>query len=105
MLVLKNQKVCPNCGGKLYYYDTVKRIVKTKNGNKDKIYVRRMVCHNCKTYHRELPKTVLPYKQYDSEIIYGVIEGLITPETLGFEDYPCEQTMLRWKSQNLQVVL
>lgn len=26
-----------------------------------------------------------------------VLEGLITCETLGFEDYPCEMTMIRWR--------
>ncbi len=104
-MVFSNERLCPNCGEELYYYDTVKRIVKTKNGIKNRLYIKRMVCHNCKTYHRELPRTILPYKQYESEIIYGVIDGLITSETLGYEDYPCEQTMLRWRSQNLQVVL
>ena len=38
-------------------------------------------------------------KEYESEIIIGVIEGLITPETLGYEDYPCEMTMNRWLSE------
>ena len=28
---------------------------------------------------------------------HGVLEGLITCETLGFEDYPCEMTMIRWR--------
>ena len=46
--------------------------------------------------HRELPSSIIPYKEYESEIIIGVIEGLITPETLGYEDYPCEMTMNRW---------
>ena len=40
-----------------------------------------------------------PYKQYDSEIIDGVIEGLIDSDTLGFEDYPCEMTMKRWREE------
>lgn len=49
--------------------------------------------------HRELPSSIIPYKEYESEIIIGVIEGLITPETLGYEDYPCEMTMNRWLSE------
>lgn len=104
-MIFRDEKTCPYCGQKLVYYDTVKRMVKTKNRKTHKIYIKRMVCRNCKTYHRELPSNVVPYKQYDAEIIYGVIEGLITPDTLGFEDYPCEKTMLRWTSQNLQVIL
>ena len=34
-----------------------------------------------------------------------VLEGLITCETIGFEDYPCEMTMLRWLSQKAQLLL
>ena len=45
---------------------------------------------------RFIENFIFPYKQYESEIIRGVLEGLITCETLGFEDYPCEMTMLRW---------
>ena len=32
-------------------------------------------------------------------MIRGVLEGLITSDTLGFEDYPCEATMANWRSQ------
>lgn len=52
----------------------------------------------CGVLHRELTEEILPHKHYEADIIFGVIEGLITPETLGFEDYPCEMTMLRWKN-------
>ena len=40
-----------------------------------------------------------------AKIIDGVIEGLITCDTVGFEDYPCELTMIRWKTQNIQLPL
>lgn len=50
-------------------------------------------------------RVIYPYKQYESEIIDGVIEGLITCDTVGFEDYPCELTMIRWKTQNIQLPL
>jgi hypothetical protein len=55
--------------------------------------------------HRELPDYILPYKQYEIEVIMGVLEGLITCETLGYEDYPCEMTMFRWLSQKAQLLL
>lgn len=48
---------------------------------------------------------MLPYKQYEAEVIIGVLEGLITCETLGFEDYPCEMTMSRWIAQEQQLLL
>lgn len=53
----------------------------------------------CGSVHREIPEFIFPFKRYESEVIYGVIEGFITPDILGYEDYPCEQTMIRWKTQ------
>ena len=51
-----------------------------------------------------LPDYILPYKQYDAEIIKGVLEGLITTDTLGYEDYPCDKTMERWIDRRDQLV-
>ena len=50
--------------------------------------------------YRELPELIFPYKQYEAEVIIGVLEGFITCETIGFEDYPCEMTMVRWQAQD-----
>ena len=71
--------------------------MRTKYGIKNKVDIRRFRCQKCGAVHRELPNFIFPYKQYDAEIIIGVLEGLITCETLGFEDYPCEMTMFRWR--------
>lgn len=97
--------VCPKCGGELKYYDSVRRLVRTKNRKTWKIPMRRLRCKKCGALHRELPEIIFPYKQYESEVIVGVIDGLITCETLGFEDYPCEMTMTRWKAQKEQLLL
>lgn len=91
-----NEKYCPFCKNKLKYYDSVKRILKTKGGKAKKIIIRRLRCISCKSLHREIPDSIVPYKEYESEVIKGVIDGLITPETLGYEDYSCEMTMNRW---------
>ena len=91
------ETVCSKCGGELKLYDYVKRILRTKGRETSQIAIRRMRCHGCNAIHRELPDFVLPYKQYEAEVIHGVIEGIITPETAGYEDYPCEGTMQRWK--------
>ena len=47
-----------------------------------------------------VPELIFPYKQYEAEVIIGVLEGFITCETIGFEDYPCEMTMVRWQAQD-----
>jgi hypothetical protein len=95
-MIRTNVSNCPDCGGYLEYYDRVSRIVKIKGGTKKQIYLRRLKCDDCHKLHRELPNYIFPYKQYEAEIIKGVREGLITSETLGYEDYPCEMTMSRW---------
>ena len=67
--------------------------------------LRRLRCVKCGTFHRALPEVLFPYKQYEAEVIRGVLEGLITCETIDFEDYPCEMTMERWKAQKEQLLL
>lgn len=104
-MVSCNITVCPDCGGILKYYDTVSRIVRTKRRETNQVKIRRLRCSKCGEVHREIPDYIFPHKQYETEVIRGVLEGFITPETIGFEDYPCEITMLRWKSQNLQLLL
>ena len=89
-MVMNECSACPRCGGRLKYYDSVPRLVRTKGRQTSRVPMRRLF---------------FPYKQYEAEVIFGVLEGLITCETLGFEDYPCEMTMLRWLSQKAQLLL
>lgn len=103
-MVEKNVSFCPKCGGKLKYYDSIQRVIRTKGRKTWKIPVRRLRCIKCGALHRELPELIFPYKQYEAEVIIGVLEGLITCETLGFEDYPCEMTMSRWMAQEQQLL-
>lgn len=98
-MIIENSRTCPKCEGNLKYYDSVKRIVRTKNRLTKKVIIRRFKCEECGSLHRELPDFILPYKHYEADVIIGVIEGLITPDTLGFEDYPCEMTMNRWRGK------
>lgn len=104
-MVSVNETTCPKCGGFLKYYDSVPRIVRTKGRVTSWTAIRRLRCPKCGGIHRELPSDIFPYKQYEAEIIRGVLEGFITPETIGYEDYPCEMTMIRWKTQKTQLLL
>lgn len=103
-MVDEGVRICPLCGGELVHYDRVKRLVKGKYGERSFIFVNRCFCKGCQSYHREIPRVVFPYKHYEAEIIVGVVEGLIFSTTLGFEDYPCEMTMHRWRSRYLQAI-
>ena len=89
--------ICPNCRGNLKYYDSVPRVRRTRGRTTDNVRIRRFRCLDCRKIHREIPDDICPYKQYESEIIQGVIDGFITSTTYGFEDYPCEMTMRRWR--------
>lgn len=88
---------CPKCGGKTINYGRVKRVVRTKSRETRIIFVQRVKCQVCGRVSRVLPDSIVPYKQYEKEVITGVQEGLIDSGILGFEDYPCEMTMRRWK--------
>lgn len=41
----------------------------------------------------------MPYRHYKKDVIFGVIEGLIDSDTLGYEDFPTEMQMSRWISE------
>lgn len=58
--------------------------------------IHRFRCSNCHSYHNELPDCLVPYKHYETEVISGVLDKIITPEDLDSEDYPSFGTMLRW---------
>ena len=104
-MIANDETTCPICRGHLKYYDSVPRILRTKKGKIEHIEIRRLRCADCGSLHRELPDSIFPYKQYEAEIIRGVLDGLITCETLGYEDFPCEMTMIRWRTQNLHFLL
>lgn len=95
-MTIVNTSTCPDCGGDLKHYDKIRRIVRTKGREKHWVYIQRLRCIRCRKIHRDLPEFIFPYKQYDGRIIQAVVDGVITPETLGYEDYPCEMTMKRW---------
>lgn len=88
---------CPNCGETLLHYGTVKRIVRSKCGEKYWIKIERLTCPSCKTIHRSIPSFLIPYKHYEAQIITGFVDGTITSFDLEYEDYPCETTIKDWK--------
>lgn len=90
--------ICPICGHSLKVRDHVKRIVKSINNEKRWLYIRRLLCTNasCHSLHRELPDILAPFKHFESDIIAGVLDELITPNTKGYEDHPSESTMQQW---------
>lgn len=104
-MVRVGEKFCPKCRNPLSYYDTVRRIVRREGRKTRRLYIRRLRCLDCGRIHRELPDVIFPYKQYEAGIIQGVIQGRITPNTEGFEEYPCEETMRLWRTRKSQGLL
>ncbi len=95
-LVMINQFV-QNCGSKLKY-DKVSRIVRTKGGKTSWIEIERFRCPFAVKYIESYQIMFFRIKQYEAEVIRGVLEGFITCEAYGYEDYPCEMTMIRWRN-------
>ena len=89
--------VCPHCGCKLVYRDRTRRHYRLEGGEKVWFMLRRLKCPHCGKLHRELPDLLVPYKHYLAEIISGVLNGVVQADDEDSEDYPCEQTMERWK--------
>lgn len=106
-MIFVGETSCPYCGGILRHYDKARRIMRTKRRVTTILKLDRSICTSCKRVHREISDSLIPYKQYEAEIIKGVLEGFITPDTIGFEDYPCELTMTNWikNTRNLQAPL
>lgn len=90
---------CPKCRKEARKYGTVKRIVRTKYRESEWVTIQRWQCKDCNYIWRELPDEIMPFKQYEREMIEGVREGLIDSDILGFEDYPSSMTMRRWRTQ------
>ena len=80
----------------LKHYDYHLKKVIRKGGIVEYIKVEKCHCRDCGSYITIYPDDILPYKQYDRDIVEGVKEGLITPDTIGFDSYPSERTMQRW---------
>ncbi len=102
-MIEKGNDICPNCGGALKYYDSVKRVVKSGYGRKRWIFIDRYMCLCCGKTHRMLPDNLIPYKHYEKHIIEGFVSGKITGYLLEFEDYPSESIINEWRrTQKLQ---
>lgn len=88
--------MCPICQAALTYRDSRTRIRKKEGGVKERLMIRRFHCKNCHSYHNELPDCLVPYKHYETEVISGVLDGVVLPDDSDSEDYPSFSTMLRW---------
>lgn len=78
------------------YRDSVRRHEKRAGRARQDYMISRYRCAACNCVLRLIPDFLAPYKHYNVDIIMGVIEGKITSDILEYEDYPCENTMLRW---------
>lgn len=89
--------ICEKCGTEMKRYDKVNRTLRVRYGRRERMYLERYRCPNCGHIIRRLPKEVVRFKQYHADVIEGVLNGWITPDTIGFEDFPSEMTMKRWR--------
>ena len=97
-MTLLEKPRCPYCETFLEFEDHVPRHRKIEGGIKEWFLIERHSCPAGCGHIRILADFFFPYKHYDADIITGVLDGTVTPETKEFEDYPCEKTMERWKA-------
>jgi len=71
--------------------------MKTYNGEKQHLLIRRLKCTQCGRLHNELPDILVPRKHYQTEVIENVVDDICTPDNPETSCYPCERTMARWK--------
>ena len=93
---------CNVCGQQMKYYDSVKRIRKKAYGQKEWTLVPRYYCPHCSTVHRVLPFYLLPFKHYERVIIEGLMDKQLSTNMTEYEDYPCDSTIIKWRSQKKQ---
>lgn len=100
MVISLETPVCPKCRKPLKLRDHKKRIHKLAGGKREWYMIPRMECTNeecpCRI-HSCIPDNLSPNKHYDAELIEDVIDGVITSDDAGTEDYPCADTMELWK--------
>lgn len=85
----------------MVHRDYVKRKIKKGNNEVDWIFVERVICKKCNHIKRVLPDYIEPYKHYRKDIIDKFKIGEYTTDDILFENYPCDITVERWKSQKL----
>jgi len=87
--------VCPICSGALKVRDSKRRKLRcTTEEIADKTYLlRRMRCETCGKLHTELPDSMKPYKQYETDAIQAEIDG--SKESPSAD----ESTLRRWKAE------
>lgn len=87
---------CPICGEPLVYRDSCERWMLLEGHERQRFLIRRLKCLKCGKLHRELPDFLTPFKQYATEIISGVLDGIVQSDDEDSADHPCEETMSRW---------
>ena len=95
-MIFYGERVCSDCGGELCLFGSCKRIVRLGYGKKDILSVKRLRCMDCRKVHREVPRNMLPYKQYRKDIVEGFRSGRLSTCSDAFEDYPCDATIRLW---------
>lgn len=71
--------------------------MRSYGGETSHIWLRRLCCKRCGRLHLELPDLLVPQKHYAAEVIENVVDEVSTEEDESTEDYPCQDTMQRWK--------
>jgi hypothetical protein len=88
--------ICPSCGEILSFHSRIIRNLRDKSGEKKRYKIKVLKCSNpnCpKTYHRELPDFIIPYRRFEAEAIEESISQNNTDITVAAD----QSTIYRWR--------
>ena len=99
LVVSKEIPHCPFCGKSMKFAHHADRHEKLAGGTMKWYLIEVWKCDGCtvQKMHRALPDFLAPYKHYNVDIITDVIDDVIGSDDPGYENYPSEKTMFRWK--------
>ena len=98
MMESSEELYCPHCECPLSLRDHRKRIWRREGGKKAWLMLGRYKCKECQRLHIGLPEFLAKYKHYDNRVIEDVLDEVVSEDDPGYEDHPCEMTMMRWRN-------
>lgn len=102
-MVRESSALCPDCGCHFRPYGSAKRQIRLQFEEIRVTMVKRVKCIGCGHVHRVIPPGIVPFKQYEEDVIAGFVSGDLDSEDVGFESCPSDKTISRWRRNFLWV--
>lgn len=88
---------CPYCSGRLIRYGHHLRDLKNSSGSRIRFFLQNTECKRCGSHSLLFPDFIIPYKQFEGQLISDVIDDVITKDDMTADKAPEDRTLQRWK--------